>query len=263
MKDKPTRNIKLVLEYDGTNYSGWQKQEKQDVRTLQAEVEAALSTLLGEVIEVNAAGRTDAGVHAFGQVINFFTSSGMPIHRIPYSLNALLPEDIAAKDAEEVSPDFDARRDPKWREYHYYILNRFYRSVFANRFVHHEARPLDVEAMDEAVSYLKGRHDFTSFCATESAATIKNPVRTVLEVSCKRSSDIVWAGEPLEGLITIKVRAHAFLHNMVRIIAGTAIDVGLGAISPSDIPSIIEARDRTRAGKTAPAKGLVLVKIQY
>ncbi|MBE0448287.1 MAG: tRNA pseudouridine(38-40) synthase TruA [Actinobacteria bacterium] len=224
------RNIKLLLEYDGADFSGWQKQPEQGVRTIQAELEGALSTLLGEPIETNAAGRTDAGVHASGQVVNFFTASSMSTRRIPYSLNALLPNDIVAKHAEEVPREFDARRDPQWREYHYYILNRFYPSAFADRFVHHEARALNVEAMDEAVSLLKGRHDFTSFYTAPARIvnTIDNPVRTVLEISCRRSADIVWAGEPLEGLVTIRVRAHAFLHNMVRIIAGTAIEAGLG-----------------------------------
>ena len=259
------RNIKLLLEYDGTDFSGWQKQPEQGVRTIQAELEGALSTLLGEPIETNAAGRTDAGVHACGQVVNFFTASDMPIRRIPYSLNAILPDDIVAKHAEEVPRKFDARRDPQWREYHYYILNRSYRSVFVGRFVHHEARALDVEAMNEAVSFLEGRHDFTSFytAPARAANTIDNPVRTVLKISCRRSADIVWAGEPLEGLIAIRVRAHAFLHNMVRIIAGTAIDVGLGNLSPADMESILEARDRTKAGMTAPAKGLTMVKVQY
>ncbi|MDI6715872.1 MAG: tRNA pseudouridine(38-40) synthase TruA [Actinomycetota bacterium] len=259
------RNIKLTLEYDGTNYSGWQKQAKQNIRTIQGEIELALSTLLGEPIKVNSAGRTDAGVHAFGQVISFKTASDMPIRRIPYSLNAILPDDIVAKDAEEVSDRFDARKDAKWREYHYYILNRFYRSVFAGRFVHHEARPLDVEAMDKAVSFLKGRHDFTSFYTMphRTEDVVDSPVRTILEISCKRSKDIVWAGEPVDGLITIRVRAHAFLHNMVRIIAGTVIDVGLGMLGPEDMRTILEARDRRKAGATAPAKGLTLVKVHY
>lgn len=252
-----------MLEYDGTNYNGWQKQPKQTGRTLQGEIEAALSTLLGGPIETTVAGRTDAGVHAFGQVVNFKTTSDMDIRRIPYSLNALLPDDISVKGAGDVPEEFDARRDPKWREYHYYILNRSYRSVFTGRFVHHEARPLDIEAMNQAVGFLKGRHDFTSFCTAESAAQVENPVRTVLEISCGRSEDIVWAGDPLEGLVTMRVRAHAFLHNMVRIIAGTAIDVGLGNLYPQDIPSIIEAKNRTKAGKTAPAKGLTLVRIEY
>lgn len=259
------RNIKLTLEYDGTNYSGWQKQAKQDVKTLQGVLEAALSTLLGESIEVNTAGRTDAGVHAFGQVVNFFTSSDMSITRIPYSLNALLPQDMAAKGAQEVPEEFDARRDPRWREYHYYILNRSYRSVFTDRFVHHEAKPLNVAAMDEAVRHLQGRHDFTSFYTMPNKPknAVENPVRTILEISCKHSSDIAWVGEPLEGLIALHVRAHAFLHNMVRIIAGTAIDAGLGLLSPHDVPSILDAKDRSKAGKTAPAKGLTLVRVQY
>ncbi len=259
------RNIQLTLEYDGTNYSGWQKQAKQQVRTLQGELETCLSTLLGEPIEVNAAGRTDAGVHAFGQVVNFFTRSDMPLMRIPYSLNALLPGDMAVKGAEEVPEAFDARRSPQWREYHYYILNRSYRSVFADKFVHHEARPLDAGAMDAAVRHLQGRHDFTSFYTMPNKPEnlVENPVRKVIEISCKPSDDIVWFGEPLEGLITLHVRAHAFLHNMVRIIAGTAIEAGLGIISPEDIPLILDARDRTKAGRTAPAKGLTLVKVLY
>lgn len=259
------RNIKLILEYDGKNFSGWQRQAKQEVRTVQGELEGALSTLLGEPIEALSAGRTDAGVHAFGQVVNFHTSSSMELRRIPYSLNALLPDDIVVKHAEVVPEEFDARRDPQWREYHYYILNRPYRSVFVGRFVHHEARALDVEAMGEAVRQLKGRHDFTSFYTISSkiANLSDNPVRTVLDISCTRSADIVWAGEPLEGLVTLHVRAHAFLHNMVRIIAGTAIDVGLGILAPSDIMPILHAKDRTKAGRTAPAKGLTLVKVQY
>lgn len=259
------RNIKLTLEYDGTNFNGWQKQPKQRTRTIQAELEMALSTLLGESIETVTAGRTDAGVHAFNQVVNFFTASDMSTRRIPYSLNALLPDDIVAKDAEEVGAEFDARRDPKWREYHYHILNRSYRSIFADKFVHHEAKTLNVEAMDEALNFLKGRHDFTSFYTTPYKAenVPENLIRTILEISCKRSSDIVWFGEPLEGLITIKVRAHAFLHNMVRIIAGTAIDVGLGRLSPLDVKSILEAKDRSKAGRTAPAKGLTLVRVEY
>ncbi|HEY3374848.1 MAG TPA: tRNA pseudouridine(38-40) synthase TruA [Candidatus Aquicultor sp.] len=257
------RNIKLTLEYDGSKYSGWQKQQKQGVPTLQGVVDATLSTLLGEPIDSTVAGRTDAGVHAFGQVVNFRTTSDMPTRRIPYSMNAMLPNNIAIKEAEEVDPDFDARRDPRWREYHYYILNRSERSVFVPRFVHHEAKPLDVEKMDEAVQILHGRHDFTSFCNAISAAGLDNTERTVLEISCRRSADIVWAGKPLEGLLAIHVRAHAFLHNMVRIIAGTAIEVGLGILTPTEVESILVAKDRSRAGRTAPARGLTLVHVEY
>lgn len=257
------RNIRLTLEYDGGGFNGWQKQAKQEVRTIQGELERAIQTLLGGAVETNTAGRTDTGVHAFGQVVNFTTASDMSIRRIPYSLNAILPDDIVIKDAAEVSADFDARRDPKWREYHYYILNRPYRSVFFDRFVCHEPRELDVAAMNEAVAQLKGRHDFTSFCNTLSASKLDNPVRTVLDISCARSGNIVWAGETLEGLVMLRVRAHAFLHNMVRIIAGTAIDAGLGNISPQDIPAILEAKERAKAGHTAPAKGLTLVRVEY
>jgi tRNA pseudouridine38-40 synthase len=259
------RNIKLILEYDGTRYRGWQKQPHQDVRTVQGELDSALAKLLSEPVETIAAGRTDAGVHAYGQVVNFKTSSDMALSRISYSLNAILPDDIAVKSAEEVSAGFDARHDPLWREYHYYILNRSYRSVFLDRFVLHEGRSLDIGKIDEAVRRLQGRHDFTSFCTVPRgiASAVDNPVRKVLEASCRHASDIVWAGEPVEGLITVKIRAHAFLHNMVRIVVGTAVEVGLGRRNPEDFTRILEAGDRSQAGMTAPAKGLTLVKVQY
>lgn len=259
------RNIMLSIEYEGTKYCGWQKQPQQGLRTVQVELESALTKLLSEPVETIVAGRTDTGVHAYGQVVNFTTSSDMALSRIPYSLNAILPYDIAVKSAKEVSIEFNARYDPKWREYHYYILNRSFRSVFLDRFVLHERRSLNVENMNEAVSQLRGSHDFTSFCTVprNSANSIENPVRKVIEISCLRTADIVWVGEPVEGLINIRIRAHAFLHNMVRIIAGTAVEVGLGKRNPDDFKRILDAADRSLAGMTAPAKGLTLVKVQY
>jgi tRNA pseudouridine38-40 synthase len=261
------RNIKLILEYDGTRYCGWQKQPQQNVPTVQGELDSALRRLLGESIDTVTAGRTDTGVHAYGQVVNFFTESDMKLSRIPYSLNAILPDDIVIKSGEEVSAEFDARHDPLWREYHYYILNRPYGSVFLDRFVVRKAKPLDIGKMDMAVKYLEGRHDFTSFCTVPRGSAknngIDNPVRKVLEISCSRDPEIVWVGEPVEGLITIKIRAHAFLHNMVRIIVGTAMEVGLGRRDPEGFKSILDAKDRSKAGMTAPAKGLTLVKVQY
>jgi tRNA pseudouridine38-40 synthase len=262
-----TRNIKLILEYDGTAYSGWQKQQRPGVVTVQGVLENAIATLLGEQVETTTAGRTDAGVHAFAQVVNFKTSSDLQ------SLNAILPTDIGIKSAEEVPLGFDARRDPNWREYHYYILNRPNKTVFFDRFVLHVGRSLDVSNMNEAISYLVGQHDFTSFFTPrrekdgqnadfEQLKSI-NPVRTVLEATCRKSSETVWAGEPVEGMITIRIRAHAFLHNMVRIIVGTLIDVGLGRYAPGDVKEILSAKDRTHAGQTASAKGLTLVKVKY
>jgi tRNA pseudouridine38-40 synthase len=268
-----TRNIKLILEYDGTAYSGWQKQRRTGVPTVQGMLENAIATLLGEQIETTTAGRTDAGVHAFAQVVNFKTSSDLALTRIPYSLNAILPADIGIKSAEEVPIGFDARRDPQWREYHYYILNRPNKTVFFDRFVLHEGRSLDVLNMNEAISYLVGQHDFTSFFTRRrekdghkvDVAKLKaiNPVRTVFEATCRKSSETVWAGEPVESMITIKIRAHAFLHNMVRIIVGTLIDVGLGRKAPGDVREILSAKNRAHAGQTASAKGLTLVKVKY
>lgn len=261
------RNIKTTVEYLGTRYSGFQPQKGQPGRpTVQGELEKALSLILGHGVRINGAGRTDAGVHAFGQVVNFETPSKMSGERLLRSANAVLPPDIAVKAVEDVSPEFDARRSAVWREYHYYILNRPHRSVFFDPLCHFVAPPLDVEAMGKAASALLGRHDFSAFCSSEGLRQLgpdRTAERTVLEIACGPSEAIVWAGEPLEGLITLRVRAHAFLHNMVRVMAGTLLWVGRGRLGAADVVEILASKDRRRAGPTAPAKGLTLVRIHY
>ncbi|MHB0976258.1 MAG: tRNA pseudouridine(38-40) synthase TruA [Candidatus Aquicultorales bacterium] len=253
------RNIKMTLEYLGTNYSGWQRQAGRP--SIQEELEGALATLLHEKTAVYGAGRTDAGVHAYGQAATFKTASGFALGKIRWSLNALLPEDIVVKELEEVGEDFDARRHAAWREYHYYIINRPYPSAFFGGLTLHISRPLDAEAMNAAIAHLGGRHDFASFCV--AAEKPDSTVRTVLEAEVSEAANIVWAGRPLDGLLTVRVRAHAFLYNMMRIVAGTLIDVGDGKRSPDEMPALLAAKDRTQAGRTAPPHGLTLVKVAY
>ncbi|RJQ53704.1 MAG: tRNA pseudouridine(38-40) synthase TruA [Actinobacteria bacterium] len=246
------RNIRLILEYNGERYAGFQRQP--DRPTIQSELEKALSTLLGEKIEIVAAGRTDAGVHAWGQVVNFKTNSDIICFKIRWSTNGMLPDDIVATSCEEVSLDFDARRDAKRRVYKYFILNRLYPSAFFSHFTYFLARKLNLTAMRQAASYLIGEHDFSSFCTTDAAG---GNVRKIERVDILREDDLV------KELVSIHVEGQAFLHNMVRIVAGTLIEVGLGNMPPERVAEILESRDRTKAGPTAPARGLVLVEVEY
>jgi len=243
------RNIKLVIEYKGTNYAGFQKQPDQP--TIQEALEKALSMMLQEKVEIIAAGRTDAGVHAKGQVANLLTASDMDLGRMRWSANSLLPGDVVIKEAIQVSDNFHARRDAVSREYRYSILNRDYPSAFWNDFSYFYPRRLNAEAMQEAVRSLVGKHDFSSFCVAESRPD--NPVRHMQSISVERKNDFVH----------FDFQANAFVHNMVRVIVGTLVQVGAGELEPEKMRSILEAKDRTQAGPTAPAKGLVLVKVNY
>lgn len=252
------RTIKMILEYMGTGYRGWQRQDNGP--SIQGEIERALATLLKEKVAVMGAGRTDAGVHAFKQVAAFKSSSDMELLRMRWSLNALLPGDIVVKRLEEVPSGFDPRRDALWREYHYYLLNRPYPSAFFSGLTLHISKPLDVEAMDLSAKYLVGEHDFAAFCAADVEGST---VRRVLEAEVIRDGKIVWAGEPLEGLVTVRIRAHAFLYNMMRIVTGTLLDVGRGKSTPSGFDDVLGAGDRTRAGKTLSPRGLTLVEVAY
>lgn len=242
------RNIKLTLEYLGTNYHGFQKQP--GLSTIQSELDKTLSLILGEQIRVIGAGRTDAGVHSTGQVANFKTSSDMVLSRLQWSANSLLPSDIVITDAEEVDPKFNARWSAVSREYVYRILNRTYPSAFRAGTTYFFARELNVETMDAACSYLRGEHDFSAFC---SSYPRHNYVREVMEAECKREDD----------LLGVRIKANSFLHNMVRIIVGTLIEVGLGDLPVEAMKEILESKDRNRAGVTAPAHGLVLTKVEY
>lgn len=246
------RNIKMVVEYDGTDYAGFQKQPSE--RTIQGELEAALSRLLGTKVQVNGAGRTDAGCHAWGQVVNVDVLSDMICYKIRWSVNGILPDDVVVKTCEEVERSFDARGDAKARVYKYFLLNRLYPSTFFGRYSHFLARKLNLIAMREAAQALVGTHDFAAFCSTDGA---NGNVRTVSRV------DVLHEDHITEDLISIHVEGNAFLHNMVRIAAGTLIEVGLGNMEPERVDLILQSRDRTQAGPTAPAKGLVLAEVKY
>lgn len=242
-------NIKLTLEYDGTNYRGWQIQAEGD--TIQGVLERAVSTFLGVPTRVIGSGRTDAGVHASGQVANFFSEREIDLHRLRRGLNALTPEDITVRDVEIVSDSFDARRDGRSRIYEYRILNRSTPSPFYSQYAWHVHEPLNIEAMREAICYLEGEHDFSSFRAAGCDAA--HPVRKVYRASLDRRDE----------LLVFSIEATAFLRHMVRNIAGTLVEVGRGLRPAQAFGHLLEARDRTKAGSTAPAHGLFLVQVKY
>jgi tRNA pseudouridine38-40 synthase len=242
-------NIKLTLEYDGTNYCGWQNQPNG--RSIQSVLEEAVSTFVGASTRVIGSGRTDAGVHALGQVVNFFGDCNFDRHRLLRGLNALTPRDITIKEA-EIAPDaFDARRDGRSRIYKYYILNRSTPSPFHLNRAWHVHEPLDIEAMRQAIGYLTGEHDFSSFRAAGCDAA--HPIRRVYQTSLERRGD----------LLIYTIEATAFLRHMVRNIVGTLVEVGRRARSAESVRELLEARDRTRAGATAPPHGLFLVQVNY
>ena len=243
------RNLKLTVQYDGTDLAGFQRQPGP--KTVQGELEANLARIVGHTVQVTGAGRTDAGVHARGQVCSVQVTASIPTDRVPRAFNGLLPDDIAVASAEEVPEAFNARRDARGKVYRYTILNRRVPSPFLRRFVWHVPRPLDVGAMAEAGAALVGEHDFASFCAAGSSA--QTTVRELRRVECARSADLV--------LVTLE--ASGFLYNMARIIVGTLAQVGLGKIPPGRVAEIREAADRTAAGPTAPAAGLCLERVDY
>jgi tRNA pseudouridine38-40 synthase len=242
-------NIKLTIEYDGTRYCGWQIQTNGE--TIQAALERALSTFLGKTVRITGSGRTDAGVHALGQVANFHCEERPDLYRLQRALNALTPEDITIKSVEIVADSFDARRDGRARLYEYRILNRSTPSPFLLRRAWHVHEPLDVEAMRAAIRCLEGEHDFSSFRAAGCDAA--HPVRTVYRVFLDRDGDLLIFG----------VEATAFLRHMVRNIVGTLVEVGRRQRRAQDFIELLAARDRTRAGATAPPHGLYLVSVKY
>lgn len=243
------KRIKLTVAYDGTNYCGWQVQPNGI--TVQEVLERCLEDLTGKKTEIIGASRTDAGVHALGNVAVFDTDMRMPGEKFSFALNQRLPEDIRIEKAEEVPGDFHPRYWESEKTYVYRILNRQFPIPTQRLYTHFTYVPLDIEKMAEAGRYLVGEHDFKSFCG--AGAQVKTTVRRVQEVSVVREDD----------LITIKIRGKGFLYNMVRIIAGTLMEIGGGMYSPEHMKEILEARDRQAAGPTAPARGLTLMGIQY
>lgn len=241
------KRIKLVVAYDGTNYQGWQIQKNGE--TIEAVLNRALEDLTGEEIHVLGSSRTDAGVHAMGNVAVFDTSVRMPGEKFVYALNQRLPEDIRIQHSCEVPLDFHPRYQKTAKTYEYRILNREFPLPAFRLNTHFFYRPLDEKRMQQAAEYLKGEHDFRSFCA--AGAQVKTTVRTIYDIEVVRSGE----------LITIRITGNGFLYNMVRIIAGTLMKIGQGEWEPEYIQEILEAKDRKKAGPTAPAKGLTLMEI--
>jgi tRNA pseudouridine38-40 synthase len=243
------RNIRLLIEYDGTRYLGWQVQPHGT--TIQQELEAAILRITGERACVIAAGRTDAGVHASGQVAHFHTTSPIPPEKMQRALNAVLPGDIAVLRVEDADVGFHARFRAKSKRYRYTILNRPFRSPLNRTAALLVPQPLDIEAMRAAARHCIGTHDFSSFGC--NAGRDDNPVRTVLD----------FAVESQGAYVVIEIEAVSFMYKMVRSLVGTLLDVGKGKITPDEVLRIMSARDRRAACPTAPAHGLCLIKVNY
>ena len=244
------RNIKLLIEYDGTNYLGWQVQAKG--LTIQGMIEEKLKLLTGESVRLIGSGRTDAGAHAFGQVAHFKTRSEMDLRSIQRALNSLLPPDIAIKGVEEADENFHARKQARSKIYEYRILNQPIRSVFHRGYAWHIVQKLDMEEMKKATQKLVGENDFSSFRSTGTPT--KTAIRKVFRAEWKRGRD---------GLIRFEIEASGFLKQMVRAIVGTLVEVGKGKISSEELQRILESKDRKKAGPTAPAQGLFLKEVKY
>lgn len=243
------RNVKLTIEYDGTNYCGWQKQNNE--KTIQEEIEKAIYKAVGEVVEVIGSSRTDAGVHARGMVANFKTNATIPFDKFKYAINDKLPDDIAIIESEEVSEDFHARYDSKGKTYCYSIINRQQKPAIGRNYVYHFKWDLDIEKMREACKYFIGKHDFKAFRSLGSS--VKTTERTIEELYIESEGE----------KINIFITADGFLYNMVRIIVGTLLKVGRGKIPVEDIEKIILLGDRKKAGPCVPAQGLILEKVYY
>lgn len=243
------KRVLLVVAYDGTAYNGWQLQP--GVQTIEGELNTALSALLCEEIQVIGASRTDSGVHALCNIAVFDTNARIPAEKISYALNQRLPEDIRIQKSMEVAADFHPRHCNSKKTYEYRILNREFPMPTKRLYHHFTYVPLNVDKMAEGAVCLIGEHDFKSFCAT--AAVVETTVRTITDISLEESEDE----------IVIRVSGTGFLYNMVRIIAGTLIEVGRGSYPPEKVKEILDAKDRQAAGPTAPACGLTLVKYEF
>lgn len=244
------RNLKAILEYDGTRYHGWQRQRQP--LTIQQILEESIHRITGEDIRVTASGRTDAGVHALNQVANFRTNSALDTTSLLKGINSLLPKDIVLKELAEASDSFHARFDVKSKVYLYQIFNNPVRPALQRLYTWLIRAPLDLEKMNEAAAYLLGKHDFTSFCATHCDS--ENHIRTMIAVGITPDES---------GLIRISVEADGFLRYMIRNIVGTLVAVGRHKRSAGEMPDLIGAKDRRLAGMTAPAQGLFLKEVKY
>ena len=244
------RNFKVVLQYDGTRYQGWQRQVSTD-NTIQGKIEALLSKMCDAPVEIQGAGRTDAGVHAYGQVANFHIDTDKTAQEVMDYMNAYLPEDVSVIRCEEKPERFHARLNAKGKIYQYCIWNSDRKPVFRRKYVHQVPGELDMDAMKKAASLLLGTHDYQSFTSTKKSK--KSTVRTV------DSIDIERRGEE----IVFTFKGNGFLYHMVRIMMGTLIEIGLGVRKAEDIPAVLEAKDRSKSGHLIPANGLTLVEVFY
>lgn len=243
------RNIKLVIEYDGKDFNGWQKQPNK--LNIQGTIEKAIEEITGEEVELNASGRTDAGVHAIAQVANFKTDSMLPVEKFKIAINSKIKKSIRIISSEEVDERFHSRLTCKRKTYRYVINNSEHGSAIYRNYETHIPQKLDVERMKEAAKYFEGEHDFKAFKA--SGTSSKSSVRTIYKADVYKNED----------RICIELTGNGFLYNMVRIISGTLVDVGIGKINPSEIENIIKEGKRENAGKTLPPQGLFLVKVEY
>lgn len=245
------RNIKMTVAYDGTLYHGFQRQEGTGLSTIQESLEQALSILAQEKIIVEGSGRTDAGVHAMGQVISFQTKSKITAKRFPLAANTLLPRDIRVLSCEDVEPDFHARFAAKKKTYCYKLYNERHMWPFWRLYAFHVPVKLDVASMQEAARLFEGTHDFQGFCA--KGTKVKNFTRTIFDCQVKQE----------EAMITMEVTGNGFLWNMVRVMMGTLLEVGKGKRAAQDITLLLDAGERTLAGMTVPPHGLYLVAVEY
>lgn len=243
------RNIKLTLSYDGTNYHGFQRQNK--VIAVQNILEKAMEKLFGDSIELAAAGRTDAGVHAIGQVVNFFTDGTIPIENVVRAGNRLLPDDIVLLKAEEADRDFSALHSVKSKIYYYKLYESELPNPFLARYYWHVNKSLNLEYMRQALTYIEGEHDFSSFRSAGGNDT--SPIREIYEASCRKEGNIY----------IFKFWGSGFLYHMVRNIMGLMVNIGLGRVDKNEVPKIMKAKNRALAGKMAPANGLYLQKVYY
>jgi tRNA pseudouridine38-40 synthase len=244
------KNFKIIIEYDGTNYHGWQRQIREP--TIQGKIEAALTTITRTDVTLIGSGRTDAGVHAFAQVANFCCDTTLTPDALQKGLNSLLPADIVIKTCVQVAEKFHARYDAESKTYRYRLLNRPLPAAIYHQYSWHVKKKLDLAAMREAISHIVGVHDFQTFEGSGSPRS--NSIRQIL------AADLV---EDDDGYLVFEIKGDGFLRHMVRNIVGSLVDVGLGKITPDDFKQVLNSRDRSLAGITAPAHGLFLVQVDY
>ena len=254
------RNFKVILQYEGTRYQGWQKQESTG-NTIQGKLEMLLSKMAQTKVEIQGSGRTDSGVHAVGQVANFHLDTDKSATEIMEYMNEYLPEDVAVVAIEEVGERFHSRLNAKGKTYCYRVLNTAVPHVFDGRYVHVVTNELDIPAMQKAAEYLVGTHDFKAFTSTKKSK--KSTVRTIESIQIERVKTPFSPESSGEGEIRFTFRGNGFLYHMVRILMGTLLEVGMHERKPEEMPEILQSGLRERAGALVPAKGLTLMEVRY